>query len=158
MNGIIWGATIQSITIGITGTYLIISITSVIIGWIIKRSYWQFIDNSQHYITPGSATGLKGREIRFLEGPHTETNYLLTEMGFHVARKNANKLRKLVQLCAFTIPLIALIIACFFKGPAPIIVTIIAAISSSIGVLISRWLFFAQAKHVVTLYLSLIHI
>jgi len=152
MTGVIWGATIQAITIGVTQLYIIVSIIFILIGWQIKRHYWAFIDNSQHFVTPGSATGLKGGQIRFLDGPHTEKNYLLTEMGFQVARKNVNKLRTLVHLWAFCIPLIALIATYFFGDAISVIATMIAALSSSVGVLISRWLFFAEACHVVTLY------
>ncbi len=40
------------------------------------------------------ATGLKGESVRLMEGPHTEENYLMQEMGFKIARKHAQKLRK----------------------------------------------------------------
>ncbi len=45
---------------------------------------------------PETATGLGQLGlVRLIEPPHTQTNYLLSEMGFRVGRKHAGKLRLL---------------------------------------------------------------
>ena len=104
--------------------------------------------------TPESATGLGfiGR-VRLFERPHTNENYLTREMGFRVARKHAAKLVRIAFVLAarradrpaaggdrgrdgdagacrgagrVTLP-------CF----------------TCCGMLVERWLFFAEAKHAV---------
>ena len=124
----------------------------LLVAWRVKRSYWHFIDTTQHASTPASATGLTGASVKLLEGPHTEENYLQQEMGFKVARKHAAKLRKIVHITTFAVPLVLLIVAYFSGGFAAASASILAAMSISLGLIIERWLFFAEARHVVTLY------
>ncbi len=51
---------------------------------------------------PGSAASA---QVRPLEPPHTEPNYVMREMGYRIARKHAEKLRQLVLLLAFAVPI-----------------------------------------------------
>ena len=124
----------------------------LLVAWRVKRSYWHFIDTTHHASTPASATGLTGASVKLLEGPHTEENYLQQEMGFKVARKHAAKLRKIVHIATFAVPLVLLIVAYFSGGFAAASASILAAMSISLGLITERWLFFAEARHVVTLY------
>jgi sulfite dehydrogenase (quinone) subunit SoeC len=114
----------------------------------LKLAYWRFIDRSAGASTAESATGL-GRfgKVRLLDPPHTEDNYLLKEMGYRVARKHAARLRAIAAGLGFALPL-ALALAAF-AIPA---LAVAAALSASLGILVERWLFFAEAKHTVTLY------
>lgn len=95
-----------------------------------------------------TATGL-GRigKVRQLESPHSGTNYLLKEMAYHVGRKHASKLRILGFTLAFVLPVWFL-----FVLPIGPVWTGIALIVHLAGVFAVRWLFFAEAKHVVSLY------
>jgi DMSO reductase anchor subunit len=97
--------------------------------------------------TLSTATGLGalGR-LRLLEPPHTGPNYLLREMVFVVGRDHASKLRVLGLLLAVLIPL-GLVL--FAPGPAGLA---LAAGLHLAGALVLRWLFFAEAEHVVGLY------
>ena len=120
----------------------------------LKRAYWNFIDTTSHPSTPESATGLGNLgKVRLFEGPHTEENYLMKEMGFRIARKHARKLRRIALVSAFAIPL-ALTLLTLADAPNALLIacTGLATISVSIGVIIERWLFFAEAKHVIILY------
>lgn len=94
-----------------------------------------------------TATGLGfiGR-VRAFEPPHTGTNYLLREMVYVVGRKHAHKLRIIAFALGFALPLI-LIWLPFSHALAGL-----AALSMITGMLTSRWLFFAEAEHVVGLY------
>ncbi|PRX34948.1 DMSO reductase anchor subunit [Meinhardsimonia xiamenensis] len=96
----------------------------------------------------GTATGL-GRigRVRLLEPPHSGGNYLLHEMVFRIGRRHAMKLRVLAFLGAVALPL-AILLA-FGAAPAA---TALAAAVHLLGTLASRWLFFAEARHVVGLY------
>lgn len=119
-----------------------------------KISYWRFIATTRHPSSPESATGLGSfGEVRLFETPHTEENYLMREMGFSIARKHAEKLRRLCLLTLFGAPLVLVLIASLTNGGiAASIVATLAVVSAAVGVLVERWLFFAEARHVVTLF------
>jgi len=97
--------------------------------------------------TMETATGL-GRigKVRQFESPHTGTNYLLREMVHVVGRKHAQKLRIIALLLMVVIPVVLLMM------PFTHIFGAFAVLSHIAGVLCARWLFFAEAEHVVGLY------
>ncbi len=97
--------------------------------------------------TLGTATGLDriGQPTVF-EQPHTGGNYLMREMIHVVARKHATKLRRIALVTAAVIPALAtLALPVAFAVP-------LAVGSHLVGAFVARWLFFAQAEHVVGLY------
>jgi len=120
----------------------------------LKLAYWKAIEKSRGESTMASATGL-GRPglVRLLDAPHTESNYLMQEMGFRVARKHAGRLRIIATVTLFAVPITLLLLALLAGGsfPATLLLTVAVA-SATAGVLVERWLFFAEAKHTVTLY------
>ncbi|MCK0120471.1 dimethyl sulfoxide reductase anchor subunit [Loktanella sp. F6476L] len=94
-----------------------------------------------------TATGLGNiGEVRAFEPPHTGTNYLLREFVHVVGRKHAEKLRMIAMGLAFVLPVLLLIL------PFNHFFALLAVLSHIAGVLTLRWLFFAQAEHVVGLY------
>ncbi len=120
--------------------------------WRIKRRYWRDIDRTPLPLDTGDAVGLPGRTVSSFERPHTESNYLTREMGFVVARKHANKLRTLsVVLFALIPALCALPVWLLPHGDVTVLLWL-GALSFQAGALVERWLFFAEAKHLVTLY------
>jgi DMSO reductase anchor subunit len=119
--------------------------------WRVKSGYWRDIDRPLP-LPRAAALGLpRDRQVRVFERPHTEANYLTKEMGFAVARKHAAKLRRLVVLLLINVPMVALLLW-FFAGVAPAPLLVIASASALLGAFVERWLFFAEAKHLVTLY------
>jgi DMSO reductase anchor subunit len=84
--------------------------------------------------------------VRAFEPPHTGTNYLLREFVYVIGRKHAFKLRLIALLLMCVLPVILLLV------PFSHIAGGLAALSHVAGVLVARWLFFAQAEHVVGLY------
>jgi DMSO reductase anchor subunit len=95
----------------------------------------------------GTATGLgTAAQVRAFEPPHTGTNYLLKEMVYVVGRKHAGRLRILSLLMGIGLPILLLL------APFGHMLAALAVISHIVGVFASRWLFFAQAEHVVGLY------
>ena len=97
--------------------------------------------------TMESATGLGHiGSVRAFEPPHTGTNYLMREFIHVVGRKHAMQLRVISMLLGFIVP-IALLLGSFNHWLA-----LIAVASHVVGVITLRWLFFAQAEHVVGLY------
>jgi len=120
---------------------------------IAKLGYWRFIATTRHPSSPESATGLGNiGKVRLFEAPHTEENYLMREMGFTIARKHADKLRKLSLLALFAAPLVLVLIAILVNGVAAAFALVAAVALAAAGVLVERWLFFAEARHVVTLF------
>ena len=117
-----------------------------------KAATWRRNDALGTSISANSATGLGGGAVRSIEWPHTEENYVMKEMGFRIARKHALKLRLFVLFFAFGIPFVLISIT-LLSGPiAAAICAMAAVIAEAAGLLVERWLFFAEAKHVVTLY------
>lgn len=97
--------------------------------------------------TLASATGLgKIGTVRAFEAPHTGTNYLLNEMAYVVGRKHALRLQIISLTVGFGLPVILLLL------PFGHVTALLAVVSHITGVLAARWLFFAQAEHVVGLY------
>jgi DMSO reductase anchor subunit len=96
--------------------------------------------------TLASATGLQGGAVRAFEPPHTGTNYLLREMVHIVGRKHAARLRVLALILGFGLPMVLLVL------PFNHWLGLLAVLTHVVGIFTSRWLFFAQAEHVVGLY------
>jgi sulfite dehydrogenase (quinone) subunit SoeC len=97
--------------------------------------------------TLATATGLGAMGVpSVFELPHTGGNYLMHEMIHVVGRKHADKLRRIALLLAAAVPAVVLLVL-----PAPVAVPL-AAVSHLMGAFAARWLFFAQAEHVVGLY------
>ncbi|MGB0968341.1 MAG: dimethyl sulfoxide reductase anchor subunit family protein, partial [Halocynthiibacter sp.] len=95
-----------------------------------------------------TATGLGDiGKVRMFEPPHTGTNYLLHEMVYVVGRKHAQKLRMIALGLMIVLPAALLLIF-----HAAHMLALLAVLSHIAGVMVSRWLFFAEAEHVVGLY------
>ena len=126
---------------------------TIMVALLLKLAYWRFIDTHPGASTAESATGLGFLgKVRQLEAPHTSENYLLKEMGFRIARKHAQKLRVIALCFGFLLPFALAIAAVAASGVIVPICWLLAAAIAMIGVLVERWLFFAEAKHTVTLY------
>ena len=144
--------------LGLTGTPLgnVVGLGAVIgaaLAWRLKRQTWQWIDTGRLGVTRNAALGLpEGRTVRVFERPHTEANYLLNEMGYVLARKHAARLRSLAVLLFALVPALLALPVWLFVHLHPTPWMAAAAVSALIGTSIERWLFFAQAKHLVTLY------
>jgi DMSO reductase anchor subunit len=119
-----------------------------------KFTYWRHIDAMPRASSPGSATGL-GRfgAVRSVEAPHTEENYLTREMGFALARKHARRLRQICLTLIGALPPLSALLACLSQSHViHMLCAIFAVLSVTLGLFVERWLFFAEAKHVVMLY------
>lgn len=117
----------------------------------LKLRYWRDLDRTPLPFTRGDAVGLPGRDVSVFEGPSTETTYVLREMGFALARKHTAKLRRIALALFALLPALCATVAwCIPSAMLPALIA--AAIAFQLGALVERWLFFAEAKHVVSLY------
>ena len=96
-------------------------------------------------IESGTGLGTIGR-VRAFEPPHTGTNYLLKEFVHIVGRKHSAKLRIIALILMIGTPILLLSLSFSHFLAA------LAGLSHVAGLFISRWLFFAEAEHVVGLY------
>ena len=97
--------------------------------------------------TMGTATGLDSLGVpSVLDPAHTAGNYLKREMIFVVGRKHAAKLRKIALALASVLPAVILLL------PFGVWSVALASVLHLAGALAARWLFFAEAEHVVGLY------
>lgn len=124
-------------------------------AWAVRELNWRILHARPGSLTAAGATGLtRFGTVRPLDPPHTETNYLLHEFGFHVARRHAARLRRLARLLGWAIPIALTLAAGALAPPRLLEVLLLAAAAGSAlaGILIERWLFFAEATHTVALY------
>lgn len=129
------------------------ALIAVLAGWLLKVLYWSRLDGRALTLTTADAIGLpKLKGVRPIEAPHSQANFVMREMGFAVARNHAERIRRYAVIALFLLPaLCCLALLALPAGLAPLF-GLIAILSAAAGVLAERWLFFAEAKHVVTLY------
>jgi len=130
-----------------------LTVAAIVIAAGLKLGYWRFIDTAPDSSTAGSATGLGSLgTVRLFEAPHTSENYLLKEMGFRIARKHAAKLRRAAFALGFGLPCILSLVPLVSSDWPAVLAAFLAVVSGITGVFVERWLFFAEARHAVTLY------
>lgn len=122
-----------------------------VLAALLKLLYWRETGRGERMPTRGMAVGLPGREVEVFERPHTEANFITREMVFVVARQHARPLRWLAVGLFAGVPLLAaLALAIWPQAAAGLFPLTVLAILA--GTFVERWLFFAEAKHMVSRY------
>ncbi|AWC23564.1 Formate-dependent nitrite reductase, membrane component [Aminobacter sp. MSH1] len=131
-----------------------IAALSVVAAWIAKHQWWTRLRTLVPLSTPESATGLGNiGHVRLFERPHINDNYLTREMGFKVARKHALKLSKIAMIAGGAVPVLLLVVAMLSGvGAVTIVASVLAVGFYALGLVVERWLFFAEASHAVMNY------
>lgn len=127
------------------------------VALVLKHFYWHSIDTLGTKYTAEAATGLwrlfgPSGKITPLDPPHSTPNFVMREMGFKVARKHALKLRLYSYLCLFLIPILMICVALLGVSWLSVIGGLVALGAVTIGVILERWLFFAEATHTVNVF------
>jgi sulfite dehydrogenase (quinone) subunit SoeC len=123
-------------------------------GWLAKLSWRRRLLTLRSRSTPETATGLgyTGR-VQPFELPHFNDNYLTREMGFVIARKHASKLFVIAVGLGGIVPVAAVLLALLLgPGAAGIALAFLGLSCHAAGMLVERWLFFAEARHAVMNY------
>lgn len=151
-SGAVLFALLRAIVFGVPGTVASLSAAAAAAAALLaKCAYWRHIDRQTPLATLAAAIGLpKHVEARPLDAPHFTENYVLREMGFAIARRHAGRLRWLALMVGFALPLALSVLA--GMGYASIPIMALALLCAALGLLIERWLFFAEATHVAALY------
>ena len=87
--------------------------------------------------------------VRLLDAGHSADTFLTNEFGYDPGAMKLLKLRKLMWLLTFIIPSIIIVLAANYQFNAGAFLALAICL---VGLLIERWLFFAEARHVVRLY------
>ncbi|MFC4671436.1 dimethyl sulfoxide reductase anchor subunit family protein [Seohaeicola nanhaiensis] len=121
----------------------------LVLAGLVQAAYWVTGDRALagSGTTLASATGLGPiGSVRAFEPPHTGSNYLTREMVFVVARRHVAKLRVIALALMAVVPVVLLLL------PFSHALAAVAVVCHLAGVITARWLFFAEAEHVVGLY------
>ncbi|MEC8710942.1 MAG: DmsC/YnfH family molybdoenzyme membrane anchor subunit [Pseudomonadota bacterium] len=125
------------------------TVVMLLVLTVLQWGYWR--QGDRRFAAAGhsmeTATGLGGiGSVRLLESPHSGTNYLLREMAFQIGRKHQRRLRLIAAVMVGLVPALLLVtVPLWWAGLAALGVHLV-------GLFASRWLFFAEAEHVVGLY------
>jgi sulfite dehydrogenase (quinone) subunit SoeC len=123
----------------------LLTIALILMVALLKWFYWRWLNAAPLPYTMGQATGL-GAGVRQWEVPHTATNFIMKEMGYQVARRHGQRLQMLTLLCLLAAALGILAALAF----APLVLPATGFLL--VAAWCERWLYFAQAEHVVGLF------
>jgi len=99
--------------------------------------------------TINTALGFTRATVQLLDVGHSSDTFLTKEFGYEVARAKILWARVVVIVAGFILPLLLLT---GLLGAPGIAHAAVASLLVIAGVFVERWLFFAEARHVVTLY------
>jgi DMSO reductase anchor subunit len=133
-----------------TMPYIAMSALIVSIAAVLKAIYYFWIRSPGLTPTINTATGLTRAKVKLLDTGHTHGTFLTQEFGFQIARQKAGLLKVVVFVLGFALP--GLMLVWVFNQQGGQAAAIIAALAGITGAAVERWLFFAEARHVVNLY------
>lgn len=141
-------AMIASMTGAVNTSLVSISLGMIILGFVLKTIYFFWIGKPAGP-SINTALGFTRATVRLLDVGHSAGTFLTDEFGYQVAKLRLQVLRAVVMVVAFALPL--LLLAGVFGAPGAGHM-IAAAVLAYAGVFVERWLFFAEARHVVNLF------
>lgn len=133
-----------------TVPYLAMSALIVSVAAVLKAIYYFWIGSPSVSPTINTATGFTRAGVKLLDTGHTHGTFLTQEFGFQIARQKAGVLRIAVFVVGFGVP--GLMLISIFQQPEGLWAAAVALFAVMLGTSVERWLFFAEARHVVNLY------
>ncbi|MDX1605664.1 MAG: DmsC/YnfH family molybdoenzyme membrane anchor subunit [Candidatus Competibacterales bacterium] len=132
-----------------SGTAETIALALLVSAGLGKALYYHWIGPPQQAPPAGpslnSALGLTRARVRLFDSGQSGGNYLTREFGYRPPARRLRGLRLAVLLLGFVVPASLLL----HESAAA---TVAAALVALAGIGIERWLFFAEARHVVNLF------
>lgn len=125
--------------------YYKVAISILVAAFFVKIATWIYIDKHRGQYKRESALGLPdfGKAKPF-EPAHSQKNYLEREMGYNLSPIRRALMRWTALGLGFILPAVLL----FVGFPVTLLITLFCLG----GMMAERWLFFAEAEHVVRLY------
>jgi sulfite dehydrogenase (quinone) subunit SoeC len=120
----------------------------LVIAGIAKGVYYFWIGKPQGP-SINTALGITRSRIRMLEPGQSSDSFLNREFSYQAAAERILQMRVVVHLCGFILPFVLLVV--LLRTDA-VILALLAPLVVIAGLLAERWLFFAEARHVVNLY------
>ena len=130
--------------------YIAMSALIMSIAAVLKAIYYFWIGSPGLSPTINTATGLTRAKVKLFDTGHTHGTFLTQEFGFQIARQKAGLLKVVVFVLGFGLP--GLMLVWVFNQHGGQTAALIAAVAGIVGASVERWLFFAEARHVVNLY------
>ncbi len=122
------------------------------LAWTVQLYYWHRLD---HLEVPRASAAValdNSVRVRSFEKPHSEDSFVTREMVFRFARERAPRLRWLALICGTLVCSTCIVLAAFVSARFAAIAMLLACVWQMLGIFVSRWLFFAEARHVVSTY------
>lgn len=122
------------------------------LAWAIQLFYWHRLDRLQPQ--PAASAVALDPTVRVLsfEKPHSEDSFVTREMVFRFARERSPRLRWLALICGTLLCFVCIVLAAFVSTRFAAFAMLLACLWQMLGIFVSRWLFFAEAQHVVSAY------
>jgi DMSO reductase anchor subunit len=133
-----------------TTPYIAMSALIVSVAAVLKAIYYFWIRSPGLTPTINTATGLTRAKVKLLDTGHTHGTFLTQEFGYQLARQKAGLIKTLVFVVGFGLP--GLMLVWVFNQQGGMLAAGVAALAGLVGAAMERWLFFAEARHVVNLY------
>lgn len=151
LHGQLLFLSVQGMLVPVANLFLSIlfGLVLLFIGLVMKAIYYVWITPPSGS-TINTATGLTNATVRLLDVGHTAGNFLTEEFGYNLLPRLRTMLRIVVFIFCFIVP--ALILAGVLGGYCEELCVVFALLLSVAGMLVERWLFFAEACHVINLY------
>lgn len=128
-----------------------LAIVLIVIAAIVKGLYFVTIGKPAGP-TLNSALNFTQASIRLLDVGHSGGTFHTREFGHQVARVRLYWARIACFALLFALPAVILLVMAPADVGGKAALLIVAALSGYAGVFVERWLFFAEARHVVNLY------
>lgn len=122
----------------------------LLLAGIMKAVYYFWMLRNTGGSSINTATGFTRAQVRLLDTGHTANTFLTDEFGYQVAPERLKQLKAIVFGAGFFIP--ALLMASVTAMGSGGFTAVLAVLLCLGGIGVERWLFFAEARHVVNLY------
>lgn len=135
----------------LSSTFLIGFLVMCAVAAVTKFAYFISIGKPDG-ATISSATGLATNsqaQVRLLDAGHNAETFLTKEFVYDTNALKLVQLRRLMALFAFALPSVLAVVSFYTHQSAWLYLAMVSVFG---GLLLERWLFFAEARHVVRLY------
>lgn len=146
-SGSLAGLAVLAFGGGGTPRHAAIVLALLVAALLVKAIYYHLFRTPAVVHTINDALPLGQKTIRLLDVGHTHGTFLTDEFYFKLARGHALSLRVVALAMGFVVPLLVLI-----AGASGVFPLVAIGLACMLGLLAERWLFFAEAQHVVRLY------